>query len=262
MTFSFDLISDLHVETWDSFDWTEQPTSQYCVVAGDITMDRSQLVQTLTHLGECYAGVFYIDGNDEHKNCMEDLGQSYRELHQEITGIPNLVYMQDNVVIVNGVALLATNGWWSYDFDPDGDCIQAQEWYRSGKGISDLSANTISSMAFNDATYLKSSLSKLQKHQDVKAIVIISHTLPAPWIVEHDPDIVGTHRFGSMGNQYMSMCLDEDSESKVHTWCFGHYHKLVDRFHNGVRYVNNPRGRGNTKWSQNPYYPKRIEIKF
>jgi hypothetical protein len=69
MKFAFDLISDLHVETWDSFDWTGQATSPYCVVAGDVARDRQLLLaDVLKHLGECYpGGVFYIDGNDEHR---------------------------------------------------------------------------------------------------------------------------------------------------------------------------------------------------
>ena len=46
MQFAFDLISDLHVETWDSFDWTGQATSPYCVVAGDVARDRQRLLDT------------------------------------------------------------------------------------------------------------------------------------------------------------------------------------------------------------------------
>jgi hypothetical protein len=53
-----------------------------------------------------------------------------------------------------------------------------------------------------------------------------------------------------------------DTESKIHTWCFGHYHGDVDSWLGGVRYVNNCRGRGNTPWSKSVYYPKRIEIDF
>ena len=64
MTFTFDLISDLHIETWEEFDWTHQATSPYCIVVGDVCRDRQVLIDTLTHLGEQYAGVFYIDGND------------------------------------------------------------------------------------------------------------------------------------------------------------------------------------------------------
>ena len=48
MNFSFDLISDLHVETWNEFDWSGQATSPYCVVAGDVARDRSLLIDALT----------------------------------------------------------------------------------------------------------------------------------------------------------------------------------------------------------------------
>jgi predicted phosphodiesterase len=260
MTFAFDLISDLHVETWNGFDWADQATSPYCVVAGDISRDRQTLLRTLKHLGTCYAGVFYIDGNDEHRHDMENLGDSYQDLDSSIKKIPNVVYMQDNVVIINGVALLATNGWWSYDFDPDSDPEQALQWYKDYVKISDSAARSLRSMAYHDAAYLANSVKKLQTHQEVNHIVVISHTVPAPWLAEHDIELVGTHRYSCLGNQQLQLALDEDTENKIHTWCFGHYHKSVDRDFGGVRYVNNCRGRGNTPWSQSVYYPKRIEI--
>ena len=85
MTFAFDLISDLHIETWTEFDWTGQATSPYCIVSGDVCRDRSVLVDVLTHLGQCYAAVFYIDGNDEHRYYLEDLGESYQDLVKRIS---------------------------------------------------------------------------------------------------------------------------------------------------------------------------------
>jgi len=262
MTFSFDLISDLHVETWDSFDWTDQATSPYCVVAGDVSRDRQQVIDTLRHLGRCYAGVFYIDGNDEHRHYLEDLGESYKSLTRELSDLENVVYLQDNVVIVNGVAFLATNGWWCYDFDKDLDRDQSLEWYRDRVEVSRSAAESITGVAYHDAAYMINSVHRLQKHQDVKAIVMISHTLPAPRLIDHDPDLVDTWRFNSMGNQHLDGALDEDTENKIKAWCFGHYHKLVDRDFRGIRYVNNPRGRGQTEWSQSAYYPKRITIDF
>ena len=30
-----------------------------------------------------------------------------------------------------------------------------------------------------------------------------------------------------MGNPHMQLVIDEDTENKIHTWCFGHYHKSV-----------------------------------
>ena len=122
-------------------------------------------------------------------------------------------------------------------------------------------AAAVTGVAYHDAAYIINSVTKLQKQQDVQSIVLVSHTVPAPWIIEHDIDLADTVRFNTMGNQHIQAALKEDTEGKIRAWCFGHYHRPVDRDHGGIRYVNNPRGRGNTPWSQSPYYPKRIEIK-
>jgi hypothetical protein len=101
---------------------------------------------------------------------------------------------------------------------------------------------------------------KLQTHQEVKSIIMVTHTVPAPGLIDHDPDLINHWRFNGMGNSYVTRALDEDTEHKIRTWCFGHYHKPIDQRHDGVNWVCNPRGRGNTPWCQQVYYPKRIEI--
>lgn len=261
MTFAFDLISDLHVETWPDFDWAGQATSPYCIVAGDVARDRTVLIDALTHLGQCYpGGVFYVDGNEEHKNYYEDLDDSYRDLQQQLSNIYNVVYMQDNVVIVNGVAILGTNAWWTYDFDSCIDVDQSIKYVQDHFGISNSAAANISDIAYHDAAYLINGVHKLQTHNDVKAIVLVSHTVPAPWIIAHDPDLVDTWRYNGMGNSHITRAIDEDTEHKIKMWCFGHYHKPVDQELGGIQYLSNPRGRGNTPWSQPVFYPRRIEI--
>lgn len=262
MTFAFDLISDLHVETWDSFDWTGQPTSPYCVVAGDVSRDHDRVAKTLEHLSQCYAGVFYIDGNEEHRSYLEDLGSSYRNLKNQITSLSDVVYLQDNVVIINGVAILATNGWWSYDLDPVIDYDVTQQWFQEYTNASQSASDAITGIAYHDAAYITNSIKKLQKHQEVKSIAIVTHTLPASWLCNHDPDLANSPRFNCMGNPHLQMALDEDTEHKIKVWAFGHYHRSVDRDQGGIRYVSNPRGRGNTPWSQSAYYPKRIEVEI
>ena len=263
MTFAFDLISDLHVETWDHFDWTGQATSPYCVVAGDVARNRQLLLDALTHLGQCYpGGVFYVDGNEEHKDYLDDLGASYRDLAMDIDAIPNVVYIQDNVIIVNGVAILGTNAWWTYDFDTSVDVDTSIQHIQDHFGIDSTSATNIMGVAYNDAAYMINSVRKLQTHKEVGAIVIVSHTVPAPWIIKHDPDLVDTWRFNGMGNSHITRAIDEDTENKIKMWCVGHYHKPVNQQLDGIEYISNPRGRGNTPWCQSVYYPKRIEIKI
>jgi UDP-2,3-diacylglucosamine pyrophosphatase LpxH len=65
-----------------------------------------------------------------------------------------------------------------------------------------------------------------------------------------------------MGNAHMELALHEDTEHKIQAWCFGHYHRSVDRDIQNIRYVSNCRGRGDTAWSQAAYYPKRITVDF
>lgn len=260
MSFAFDLISDLHIETWPALNWSDQATSPFCVVAGDIARDRTSIVEILTHLSRCYQAVFYIDGNDEHFHYLDNLSASYVDLITEVEKIPNVVYLQDNVVVIDGVAILGTNGWFGFDFDLDIDSDQAMQWCQEKYNISPATTESISRMASNDAAYMVSSIKRLQTHNDVKKIVMVTHTVPDPSLISHDIELAGSMRFNTMGNRYMMQALGADTERKIHTWCFGHYHGAVDQVRRNIRFVNNCRGRGDTKYSQYAYYPRRIVI--
>ena len=260
MPMFFDLISDLHIESWpDGFDWTHRATSPWCVVAGDVARERDNLKSALTHLAQCYQAVFYIDGNDEHHGRFENFAGSYQEIKDITSGIPGVVYLQDNVVIMNDVAILGTNGWWGYDFDKTQDQVAVMDWWCTTFGLAEHVPMVIHGMNRGDAVYMHRSLVKLQT-EDVKHIVIVTHTVPDPRLVQHDPQLVSTPMFNIMGNRHMTAALSGDILNKVHTWCFGHYHGSVDQIHEGVRYVNNCRGRMNTPWRQIVYNPLRVEI--
>lgn len=260
MKFAFDLISDLHVESWRQFDWSGQATSPFCVVAGDVAQDPDTVSKTLEHLSESYQAVFYIDGNDEHKSNWSDIGGNYSELAQTLNQIQDVVYLQENVVIINGVAIVGTNGWWTWDFDPTVDVNQTQQWFQEHYHCTADTADTITHLALNDAVYVASTIKKLQTHVDARQIVMVTHTVPLPELVQHDISLNQSYRINIMGNSLMKDLLAVDTERKIKTWCFGHYHGAVDQVINGVRYVNNCRGRGNSDWHQSVYYPRRIEI--
>lgn len=260
MQFAFDLISDLHAETWDSFDWTGQPTSPIAVIAGDIARDRKRVIEILTHLGQCYQAVFYIDGNEEHKNYRDDITTSYQNLVRQLANIPNVVYLQDNVVVIDGVAILGTNGWFGFDFDPAIDATEVMAWCHETYHTPMDAVLRIQNYAVNDAAYMVKSIKRLQTHQDIRRIVVVSHTVPDPQLIAHDLELAGTFKFNVMGNRYMMQALGVDTENKIHTWCFGHYHGSVDQIHSGVRFVNNCRGRGDTHWKQHVYHPRRIVV--
>jgi predicted phosphodiesterase len=262
MSLAFDLISDLHIDTWGDFNWEGQATSPVCVVAGDIARDRDMVTRSLRHLGKVYQAVFYIDGNEEHTDYLEDLSASYTDLVRRIKRIPNVVYMQDNVVVVDGVAILGTNGWFGYDFDLGIDADQVDQWAQEKYKLSANATKSIARMSTTDASYMIASVQRLQKHNDVKKIVMVTHTVPDPALIAHDIDLEGSMKFNVMGNRLMMQAMAQDTENKIHTWCFGHYHGSVDQTRSGIRFVNNCRGRNGTMYSQHVYHPKRIVIDF
>lgn len=260
MYMSFDLISDLHLETRDGFDWAGQPTSQCCIVAGDVSKNIDQTVACLTHLGQCYKKVLYIDGNSEHRWNYDDLGNSYQVLLERLQDIPNVIFLQDNMVIINGVAIIGTNGWWSYDFDPNIDVESAVEHAMSRYSINLGDAMTLRSMAITDTQYLENTIKRCQTMPDIRKIVVVTHTVPQEQLVMHETTDEKNCQFNLLGNSYIKNILEQDTERKIDTWCFGHYHNNVDTTINGIRYVNNCLGEYGKPYSKSVYYPKRIEI--
>lgn len=261
MTVAFDLISDLHLDSWpNDFDWTACATSPYAIVAGDIAKDRTVLYRALRHLGQCYQAVFYIDGNDEHATQYDRISQSYKDLSINIAKIPNVVFLQNNVAVIDGVGILGTNGWWGFDLELSLGPTQCASWWTDKENLTSDVAKKVARLATTDATYMISSVKRLQAHQDVKKIVMVTHTVPCAELIAHDIDLEGSMRFNMMGNRDMLRSLAADAAKKIHTWCFGHYHGSVDQIRYGVRFVNNCRGRHGSPWAHHVYHPRRIEI--
>lgn len=260
MTLSFDLISDLHLDN-KNFNWEGQATSRMCIVAGDVAQDRDVLIKALKHLATCYQAVFYIDGNVEHKYYMKNPTSSYMDIKQQLDKINNLQFIHDDIIIVEGVAFVGTNGWWGFNFDQNIDKEETKAWYEHVLGYP-VDSEAIADQAINDAAYLVNSIQRLQMHPDVKKIVVVTHTVPRLELISHDIELEGNYKLNVMGNQLLDMARDADTEGKISTWCFGHYHGPVDRVIDNIRYVNNCMGRPGTTWHQNPYYPKRITVSF
>ena len=259
MQITFDLISDLNI-IYD-FDWEGQPTSLYCVVAGNVSRDRNVLFETLKHLGNQYKTVFYIDGSLDHRDHLSSLNDSYNELKQQISRLGNVVFLQDNVVIADKVAFIACNAWWTYDFDPyiDGDqceLLLKEEWQCNNNELAQIYA-----MAYGDARYLTASISKLQDMAEVEKIVIITNTVPLPQLI-HDTQSRESVRFNLLGNSLINQCVIADERKIIDTWCFGHYENSVDEIFDGIRFVSNPRRNMEDAWDKLPYNPKKIIIDF
>jgi hypothetical protein len=225
MIFAFDIISDLNLSEGEPFDWTGKPTSLYCVIAGNISNDLHVLYNTVKHLSKLYQGVFYIDGSLENDNPYEK-DRVVNEIIKVFAKLKNVVYLHDNVVVVEGVALIGVNGHFGT--------------YQNVNSLDGLNR-------YDDLAYLQKTIEKLQLHMDVKQIVVVSSAVPSPNLY-----------FGEKPNMdiddiSLSYVLDSDTEHKVTTWVFGTHKKIVDTRLDSINYFNNPK-------LSNIYHPKRVNI--
>jgi predicted phosphohydrolase len=230
MIFGFDVISDLNLTLNDEFDWSEKPTSLFCIVAGNISTDMRIVAHVLKNLSQFYHGVFFVDGTLEVNN-LDERDRIVTDLQRISSASRNIVYLHNNVVVVDGIALVGINGWFK-NFPSSSTDDEFQ-----------LKCNR-----FEDFSYLEKTIEKLQLHNDVKKIIVISNSAPSEELY-----------FGECGSAediYPAYVLQKDSEHKVSHWVYGTYKKEVDIIKNNVNYVNNG------KFDRNPYYAKRIEIRL
>lgn len=225
----FDIISDLNLQPDDSFNWENKATSLYCILAGNVSYNLRTVLQVLVHLSTLYQGVFYIPGVLEYETA-KTIPSRMQELSVICDNIPNVCLLHQHVAIIDGIAIIGANGWGSTDEQ------------------SNISLPIRTATRYEDELYLGSSLDKLQRHLDVKKIIVVTSAVPRSELY-----------FGEIPKSeedQIPICetLEADTENKVSHWVFGTYNKTVDTTIGNVNYVNNPY----TKLS--PYWAKRISI--
>lgn len=225
----FDVISDLNLNPNDSFNWENKASSLYCILAGNVSSNLRTVTQVLLHLAKYYQGIFYVPGELEYKNS-DDISERTNELIALCDAIPNICMLHQHVAIIDGIAILGVNGW-PNQYQSDG----MESFVKTAARLEDLA-------------YLKFTLQKLQRHLDVKKIVIVTSGGPrTDLFFGEEPSIV-----------YDQIPLDatlvSDTEHKVKHWVFGTYNKLVDTTIDEIQYLNNPR------IPKSPYWAKRLTI--
>lgn len=229
MIIGFDLISDLNLKVGDNFNWENKATSLYCVIAGNISTDLKVVSDVLNHLSRFYQGVFYTPGYLEFKD-VDDYEKRIIDILRITKKIRNVALLHHHVAIIDGIAVLGCTGYYGDESNYDYESIHKKN-------------------RFEDLVYLKNSIERLQKHLDVKKILIITNSVP-------------NHKlyFGELPDPSnilpeLSMTLLVDLEKKITHWAYGSYGKIVDTTINDINYVSNP-------YTDQPYWAKRINIEI
>lgn len=229
--FSIDLLSDLNVSKSQPFDWTGKPTSLFCVIAGNVSDDIDTVKYVLEHLGNMYRGVFYIDGPLEH-HCLENFSETVKQISEICQKMPNVIYMHNHVVVLNGVAFVAVNGW-----------------YKNNANIQDFSdRERVADFQKDDLGYLSQTLRNLQRHKDISKIIVISSSIPSDHFMYRNSET----SFKTLYEPALSLVMDR--AYKVTHWLYSGTNIVNDTVYNNRRFVNNPHVSSITYW------PKRILI--
>jgi hypothetical protein len=230
MKIGFDVISDLNLAPGASLNWEGKATSLYCIIAGNISPDLKTIHQTLSHLSKFYQGVFYSLGSLEYDG-VADVDTRTKEIHKLCSSIRNLALLHHHVVIIDGIAIAGANGWYGNTLPSD--------------MVTDLK---VEELRHEDIIYLKSTIERLQKHLDVKNIIVVSNSVPDEKLYFGEaPSFVN-------GHLPLKIALEADTEHKINHWVYGTYKKVVDTNLNGINYINN------ACYDKSPYWAKRIEV--
>lgn len=230
MKIGFDIVSDLYLQPGDEFNWEGKATSLYCIIAGNISNDLRTIRQTLSHLGRFYQGVFYCLGSLEYEDCI-DIDLRTNEIQKICNTIRNVALLHQHVVVVDSIAIIGVNGWYGNTLPTDPLTEVKLEVHRN-----------------EDIIYLNSSLGRLQKHLDVKRIILVTNSVPnVDLYFGQIPDHVKTQL-------PIDICLESDTEKKVTHWVYGTYDKVVDVTNDNINYINN------SYYKRQPYWAKRIDV--
>jgi hypothetical protein len=255
-TINFDLISDLNLDSLTEFSWDGKATSLYCIVAGNVTSNTDTLLEFLTELSTYYEAVFFLDGDLEHAECNGEFDANYKFLADEIELIDKVIYLHENIIIMDGATLLATNGWTTFDFTNPNAIDDNMDFLEAQGVMTETTANEIFKMAITDQHYMYNSIRSCQDIEDCENIVVITNSVPRPEFITHNDDYDGTILGDTAGNNGITSCLKNDTLGKVSTWIFGKYPGELDYEIDGVRYVNNPMIGKDLSF----YYPKVISF--
>lgn len=231
LALSVDIISDLNLKNIKDFNWEDKRTSLFCVVAGNLSSDLFIVQEILKKLSKLYRGIFYIDGYLEHPD-IEKYSENVKFLKKTCETMSNVVYLHNHVVILNGIAFVACNGWFNEKL----------------KFLSHSVLHYIDDYRVADIGYLTNTIKSLQIHADAKKIIVISSSIPIQELCFSKNE--------DMFNDKLEpgMALLMDTESKITTWIFGGSDIASDMIINDRHYITNPYSEGQ------PYWPKRVEI--
>lgn len=234
----FQIMSDLHLEVYDETPDVSSlitPKAEYLILAGDIchVNKTQQLTHFLTSVCKMFNIVFYILGNHEFYKTADyesfSIGETLNIIKTIQSGIPNLVVLNRQNVVIEDVCLVGATLWSNPDTYVPHYIIR----------IKDITTDHYKSMHTIDLAYIEQCID-VNRQRELKTLVV-SHHCPTYDLL----DVNSTDKFKSLYASNLDRLLTKD---KVHTWVFGHTHINFDYMtKGGTRLVSNQKGKPKNK---------------
>lgn len=253
----FDIVSDLHIDQWSTKYKNLYPcgeikdipytfgksTSDYLIVAGDISDSLEESINYLENISEYYKNILFVDGNHEHVCAYPKLFEN-KNISDMIKN-NNIKYLSYEPFQINNTIFVGCCGWWDYN-NSNKDCKNKSltyfdNWIPHFTKEDNLKfIENVIEKSIEEFNYLKSILDKYEKNDLIENIVIVTHTVPKKKYCNNftDNDI-----FGSFLTEYNTKYEELFKYKKISHWIFGHTHQVWYDINNNIQFICNPRGR-------------------
>jgi integrase len=247
---AFDLVSDMHIDVWGNrrpIDWAslKTPGTRILVDAGDDADLPAHSEEFLLEARAHYDVVIAVDGNHHHYGSGMTVGKGMRRF-RDFARANDIVYLDgETEYLKDDVLFIGANGW--YDFcvgSPAYSPERSRAVWRDQMDAARIKFDKgPATYAWQQAGLLYEQVLEAKHRQEVKAIVVVTHTVPVHDGLEWKRDENDWNlQNGSFANSRMQTIIVDYQNSKITTWCFGHSHRSFDFTRNRIRFVNNSRG--------------------
>ena len=225
-------------------------TAPIAVIAGDIANSPHIAIKELYRIAEAYERVLFVDGNHEHYNNASSNPnratrmppEVYSILRNEFDGHPSITYLDQGrkAVVIDDTAFIGANSWYDFNWgwvDPD-KCKSV--WYHgmNDSRYANVEAWWVENEAIKHASNITATVAAMNQRNDVKRIVLVSHTVPNAKGIRENASV----EFQMLNGCYLNSVMKGAHYGKVVAHCFGHTHRRQMFNDCAIEFFANPRG--------------------
>lgn len=229
------------------YDWSGIPATATVVFSGDTSNSSEVSVKVWKECAQHVRNVLVLPGNHEYYYPRwRTVKEADAIMRAGISDAPGIKFLESHgtTFLHEGTLFLGCVGWYNWDACPEYDKYTEMQFWKDGSNDSRMiqyDSGYPDVMAHRDADWLRMEVAKAQDRDDVKRIVILTHTCPRPEFLV--PSGHPWYRLnGSYANTHMMDVPESDTKKKIKVWGYGHSHYRKDVTIDGIRYLNNARG--------------------